>query len=264
MSELSFDEVNAMLGFANADTIDLGGGYQLVADAKPAVKGDLFNKLKAKKSDKKEGEKSAANTKEIKKTFDPISTAGLRWKNELLSNIKSDKKNFILSGIDSIDTSFRHWLRNQNLVILAARPSVGKTTLVLQIAENVALSGRSVFVISGEMSSDQLAARNISRCTKISMERLDDHDLSDADLKAIDDACIDLENLPIYVNDSTKIVEDFIEATQNKINELAADGSPPLGLIVVDYLQLLRAGEKLANKNLEVGHISKRLKEPQL
>ena len=144
-----------------------------------------------------------------------------------------------------------------NLVVIAARPSMGKSCLVTNIAENAALDhGRPVALFSLEMSEAELAMRFIA-----SQARVKGEDLSKGRAEKrwpkIVEATSRLAAAPIYVDDSSDL---SILELRAKARRLHAQADGGLGLIIVDYLQLMRTDLRVENRAEQVGHLSRGLK----
>lgn len=138
-----------------------------------------------------------------------------------------------------------------NLCIIGARPGVGKSALGLSIAEHVARSGGTVVIYSLEMLADELAERMIAR-RGMKLDKLIDGDLSEGQYSEIAGICSKLSKLPIWINDAPNMTVAKIRS------EIAT--TPNLRLIIVDFLSLMRGGRKYENRNLELGAISRDLK----
>lgn len=170
-----------------------------------------------------------------------------------------------------------------NLIILAARPKVGKTSFALSIAENVAKSGKTVAFYSMEMQSPEIYERLLAKRAQIPMNTLIDRRFKDKkrpqkirseEINKIAETIDGICKLPIKINDNPACtVNDIrlecrcVAARANsrtkscgEQNLASREGEPPLGLIVVDYLQLMRSVKKCENRNLEVGSICRDLK----
>jgi replicative DNA helicase len=144
-----------------------------------------------------------------------------------------------------------------NLVVIAARPSMGKSCLVTNIAENAAIDHqRPVALFSLEMSEAELAMRFVA-----SQARVKGDDLSKGRAEKrwpkILDASQRLAHAPIYVDDSSDV---GILEVRAKARRLHAQTKGGLGLIIVDYLQLMRTDHRTDNRAEQVGHLSRGLK----
>lgn len=143
-----------------------------------------------------------------------------------------------------------------DFTIVAARPSMGKTSLVLNFALNVAAKGAgNVAIFSLEMSAVQLVRRMVSMLSGVSSNVLKKTSLSKEDWQALANACETLHALPIHIDDSSDVSGMEI---RGKCRRLKSQGG--LGLVVVDYLQLMRSSRKVENRNQEIGEIARSLK----
>jgi replicative DNA helicase len=146
-------------------------------------------------------------------------------------------------------------LQRSDLIILAARPSVGKTSLALSIAYNVAVYVQStVGIFSLEMSREQLVQRMLAMHTGIDMQRLRTGTIHDRDLQLVFDAMGELAAAPIYIEDTPG---QSIMEVRSKARRLQAHAS--IDLVIVDYLQLMKA-QRSDNRVQEVSEISRGLK----
>lgn len=144
-----------------------------------------------------------------------------------------------------------------DLVIVAARPSMGKTALVLNFALNVARKRKGpVAIFSLEMSGAQLVRRLVSMISGVRGDVLKSTHISDEQYTSIVDACEELSSLPIYIDDSSEINGLEIKGKCRRLQQQHGE----LALIVVDYLQLMRATRRVENRVQEVGEIARSLK----
>ncbi len=146
-----------------------------------------------------------------------------------------------------------------DFIIIAARPSVGKTAFCLNLAVNAALQkGITVAVFSLEMSKEQLALRMLCSEARVSSHRLRAGYPREGDWERISDAMGRLSELPIYIDDSSEITTMEM---RSKLRRLAAEHG--LGLVIVDYIQLIYgsgSGRGTENRNQELSSISRALK----
>lgn len=148
-------------------------------------------------------------------------------------------------------------LQRSDLIILAARPAMGKTTLVTNLAYNVAtIAKQPVLFFSLEMSKEQLVDRMLSDASGVDSWNIRTGNLSDDDFGKISDAMGEMAEAPIYIDDTPGLsVLEMRTKARRKHHEA------PLGLIIVDYLQLLQAaGNHQGNRVQEVSEISRGLK----
>lgn len=151
-------------------------------------------------------------------------------------------------------------LQKSDLIILAARPSLGKTSLALDIAKNAALKANaSVGIFSLEMSRDQLVDRLIAAQGRVDLWRLRTGKLSaegdDSDFVRIRDAMEELSHAPLFIDDAAMPTVMQIRAMARRLQ--AEHG---LDLIVIDYLQLIKGNGYTDNRVQEVSEISRSLK----
>ncbi len=158
------------------------------------------------------------------------------------------------ADLDALTTG----LQKSDLVVLAARPSVGKTSFALNIAEYAAVNeGKSVGVFSLEMSKEQLVLRLLSSVANIDSQRLRTGFLEEMDFARLAPAMNALSEAPVYIDDTPNITAMEL---RTKARRLQAEAG--LDLIVVDYLQLMQATttNRDANRVQEVSEISRGLK----
>lgn len=146
-------------------------------------------------------------------------------------------------------------LQRSDLVILAARPSVGKTSLALCIAYNVAMKGsNTVGIFSLEMSREQLVQRLLAMHTGIDMQRVRSGTVRDDDMQKLLEAMGELSAAPMYIEDTAGL---SIMEVRSKARRLQAHAG--VDLLIIDYLQLMQ-GRRSDNRVQEVGEISRGLK----
>jgi replicative DNA helicase len=145
-----------------------------------------------------------------------------------------------------------------NLIILAARPSMGKSALVTNMAENAALEhGKPVALFSLEMSEAELAQRFVASQARIRGEELRKGRVAENRWPKILEACQRLSDAPLYVDDSSDIGILELRAKARRLHQQSENG---LGLIILDYLQLMRADSRIENRVEAVGQMSRGLK----
>jgi replicative DNA helicase len=147
-----------------------------------------------------------------------------------------------------------------NLIVIAARPAVGKSALVANIAENVALKHSiPVAFFSLEMSEVELAQRFIACRARIAGDRLRRGHVGQKDWPKVVRACNELEQAPIWIDDSSDLGLLDLRAKARRLHaQEQVNGG--LGLVVVDYLQLMRPDDPRANRVEQVGQMSRGLK----
>lgn len=161
------------------------------------------------------------------------------------------------SGFTQVDRVTSGWQRS-DLVIIAARPGMGKTAFVLSMARNMAIDHQTpVAVFSLEMSSVQLITRLISSETGLSSEKLRKGNLDDHEWQQLLAKVKNLEDAPIYIDDTPALSVFDMRA---KCRRLVAQHK--VGIIIIDYLQLMTAGggKSSGNREQEISTISRSLK----
>jgi replicative DNA helicase len=159
------------------------------------------------------------------------------------------------SGFADLD-SLTSGLQPSDLVILAARPSMGKTAFALNIARNAAVDHATpVAVFSLEMSKEQLSMRMLCAEARVDSSRLRSGFFSNEDWVRLTDAAGTLSEAPVFIDDSPNISATEIRA---KSRRLKLDKG--LGMVVIDYLQLMKAPMSAERRDLEISEISRSLK----
>ena len=147
-------------------------------------------------------------------------------------------------------------LQPSDLIILAARPAMGKTTLALNMAEYAALkTKKAVAIFSMEMSASQLAFRLISSIGRVNATRLRTGQLEDEDWTRVTHAISMLSTVKIFIDDTPALSPDVLRSKARRIKR-----EHDLGLIVVDYLQLMQVPGTGENRTNEISEISRSLK----
>ncbi len=147
-------------------------------------------------------------------------------------------------------------LQPSDLIILAARPAMGKTTLALNMAEYAALkTKKAVAVYSMEMSASQLAFRLMSSIGRINATRLRTGQLEDEDWSRVNMAIRMLSDVKIFIDDTPALSPDVLRSKARRIKR-----EHDLGLIVIDYLQLMAVPGTGENRATEISEISRSLK----
>ncbi len=144
-----------------------------------------------------------------------------------------------------------------NLIVIAARPSLGKSALVCNIAENVASKhGTTVAFFSLEMSEAELAHRFIACRARIPNDKLRKGNVAARDWPRVVRACNELEKASLWLDDSSDL--SLLELRAKARRLAASEGN--LGLVIVDYMQLMRPEDPRANRVEQVGQVSRGLK----
>ncbi|MGM0877073.1 MAG: replicative DNA helicase [Bacillota bacterium] len=174
---------------------------------------------------------------------------------ELLHDRKGDVTG-IPTGFAELDKMTAGFQRN-DLIIVAARPSVGKTAFALNIAQNVATkTDENVAIFSLEMGADQLVMRMLCAEGNIDAQRLRTGSLTPEDWGKLTMAMGSLSNSGIYIDDTPGIRVSEIRAKCRRLKQETG-----LGMILIDYLQLIQGSGRSDNRQQEVSEISRTLKE---
>jgi replicative DNA helicase len=144
-----------------------------------------------------------------------------------------------------------------NLIVLAARPSMGKSALVANFAENAVLAGHPVALFSLEMSESELAQRFVASQARVKGEDLRRGKVAADRWPKILEACQRLSDAPMYVDDSS---DTGVLEIRSKCRRLHAQVEGGLGLIIVDYLQLMRSEGHIESRVEQVAQMSRGLK----
>ena len=170
-----------------------------------------------------------------------------------LDDLHKDKQKIrgIPTGYKDLDNTLAGFQRS-DLVVLAARPSMGKTALALNFAHNIAVQSKQpVLIFSLEMSKEQLVDRLLSMESGVDAWALRTGNLTDADFEKIGQAMGTLSEAPIFIDDSPSItVSDLRTKARREAHQRE------LGLIIVDYLQLMSGASRYGNEGNRVQEIS--------
>jgi replicative DNA helicase len=205
------------------------------------------------------------------KTFAQATTLAVKMAEKALNS--GGGLSGITTGLESVNQR-TGGLHHSDLLILAGRPGMGKTSLATNIAFNSAKRwmddmrlgiapeksvGAKVAFFSLEMSADQLATRILAEQSRISSEALRMGKISKAEFHQLAEAAADLENLPLFIDDTAGL---SISGLHTRVRRLQRKQNNQLGLVVVDYLQLLSGSGARASDNRvnEISEISRGLK----
>lgn len=204
-------------------------------------------------------EKNILNVIKARQTseFRPISDV-LRTAQEQLENMAKNK-----SAITGLPTGFYDLdkttagLHEGELIIIAARPGMGKTAFALNVATNAAFqTDKAIAIFNLEMSAEQLVNRMISSVGQIEGEKLKTGIMNNNDWKKYNEAISQLGDTNIYIEDNAGITAPEIKAKCRRL----ANSERGLGLVVIDYLQLVTTGGRTESRQVEVSDISRSFK----
>ncbi|MGN1149084.1 MAG: replicative DNA helicase [Sutterella sp.] len=175
---------------------------------------------------------------------------------DIYTNMKGSEVTGVPTGYPNLDKELAGMQRG-DLIIIAGRPSMGKTSFAINIAENVGVRQElPVAIFSLEMGGDQLAQRLISSVANIDAQKLRKAQLADEEWTAFSKAVHRLENKPIYIDDTPALmISELASRSRRLMNQTG-----PLGLIVVDYIQLMTGRAGTDNRSTELSEISRGLK----
>ncbi len=172
----------------------------------------------------------------------------------LLQDRSEDSTTGLHTGFTQLD-EYTGGFQRGDLIIMAARPSMGKTALGLTIAQHMALVERiPVAFFSMEMSNDQVAQRLICSHSGIDLQRLRRRMLSDEDMRQLLNACADFEDSPFYVDDTPGMTAMELRSKARRLKQRA-----DIQAVFVDYLQLMHT-PKAESRQVEIAAISRGLK----
>lgn len=149
-------------------------------------------------------------------------------------------------------------LQRGDLIVIAGRPSMGKTALAMNIAENAAIGNKkSTAIFSMEMSAEQLSFRMISSIGRVNLQKLRSGErLNEEDYRRVDSAVAMMSAAPIFIDDAPALTPTEVRARARRLAREHDD----LGLIVIDYLQLMQVTGTKENRATEISEISRSLK----
>jgi len=217
-----------------------------------------------------EGRESAALLAKAEQEVFAIAEAGSRGRQDFTKVNDALREAFDVlqtraasgGGVTGLPTGYAEFdemtagLQPTDLIILAARPSMGKTTLALNMAEYAAMKSRKpVAVFSMEMSASQLALRLISSLGRVNATRLRTGQLEDEDWPRVTSAIRMLNDAKIFIDDTPALSPDVLRSKARRLKR-----EHGLGLIVIDYLQLMAVPGNSENRATEISEISRSLK----
>jgi replicative DNA helicase len=192
-------------------------------------------------------------------SFVPVSTAleGVLAKVQLAFERKETVTG-TPTGFADLDRKTAGW-QEGDLIILAARPAMGKTAFALNLAANAARDSKStVALFSLEMPTNQLAARMLACDARVDSERMRSGNLVDGDIDRLLVSVRRMNAMAIQIDDTPGAT---VMEIRSKCRRLASDRSlPPLGLVIIDYLQLMKGKATAQSREQEISDISRNLK----
>ena len=196
---------------------------------------------------------------------DSQTNAGLLTPQEVIQNFQGGINAFLdpskrikgtSTGFLKLDEMTGGFHRGE-LIILAARPSMGKTALALNIAHHVACKlHQPVAIFSLEMSNDSLLTRMLCASARVDSQHFRRGYLVEADRRKLREAANDLVGAPLYIDDTAGVHLMDMHAKLRRLKQQSGE----LGLVIVDYLQLMSGHGRFENRNQEVSTISRGMK----
>lgn len=193
----------------------------------------------------------------LKRTYDHISVPVNEYLKSISEGINGKGRLLgIPSGFPDIDRTTGGWQKS-DLIIIASRPSMGKTALALTFARNAAMDfNKKVGFFSLEMSKEQLTQRLISQETKIKSNRLRNYELDPSDITEINLKAKEIINAKLYIDDTPALSIFEFQAKARRMVSIHK-----VELVIVDYLQLMKGSkDKRGNREQEISEISQALK----
>ena len=224
---------NNIIGDAFNDTIDIF---------------DLLNTAEEKLFNVTEGT--------LRKSYDKMSVLikGALDNIEVLRQ-KEDGLSGVPSGFTKLDRVTSGW-QNSDLIIVAARPGMGKTAFALSMARNIAINHeKAIGFFSLEMSSEQLVSRLIASEAELSASKLRRGDLKDYEMVQLHEKIKQLSDAQIYIDDTPALTVFELRAKARRLVK-----NHNVEIILIDYLQLMSAGGNAGNREQEISTISRSLK----
>lgn len=171
-----------------------------------------------------------------------------------LDNRKAGGSSGVPTGYPDADKALSG-LCKSHLIILAARPSMGKSALAMNLAENIADAGKSVLFVSLEMNREELGNRLLSSRSRVPLHRMRNGTYDSEDMRKILEAAAEIDRLKLFITDRSGL----------RVNEIAAlarrtKRRQGLDLLVIDYLQLIEPADGRTPREQQVAQISRRLK----
>ncbi len=194
------------------------------------------------------------NTSGPAKVSDIIMSDVIVRLNKLASADPKEKEQYlgIPTGFSYLDRVLAGGFHRSDLILIGARPGMGKTSFALNVARNIAMKGKKVLFFSLEMSNEQLAQRIISTEARIISSKLRTGDINDADWEKIGLALQNLVNAELYFDDTANITVPEMKARVRRMKNVDC--------VVIDYLQLMSGTKRTDNRVQEISEITRSLK----
>ena len=181
--------------------------------------------------------------------------------NEMVDSIYNKKNNnvidYLLTGYSKLD-ELMGGLQNSDLIVIAARPSMGKTALAMNIAQDIVFKQKKkVGFFSLEMSSQSIALRMLSSLSAVQFSKIrtGDYESSNDDTRAVTQAINMMQDCPLYVDDTASITPMTLRSRARRMKRETG-----IDMIILDYLQLMTLPDKSENRVNEIASITRQLK----
>jgi replicative DNA helicase len=196
--------------------------------------------------------------KQIRKDFEHISTGTMEALNKVLElQMRDDSLSGVPTGFPELDRITGGW-QPTDLIILAARPSVGKTAFVLNLILNAVLNAEKptgVLFFSLEMSTDQIIMRIAANYCDIYLDKIRKGKMNESELKEFQIGMMKIKQMEIYIDDCAGLT-----STEIRIKTKKAKRKYNIGMVVIDYLQLMKGSGNAFSRENEISTISRGLK----
>jgi replicative DNA helicase len=273
---LRFNELEAVDGLSYLVSLDDGlprlpnlAGYVKIIRDKAILRRivETANSLmhRALMADEEPSTLLASAEESLLRLSDSQANAGLLTPHEVIQNFQGGINAFLdpSKRIKGTSTGFLKLdemtggLHRGELIILAARPSMGKTAMALNIAHHVACKlHQPVAIFSLEMSNDSLLTRMLCASARVDSQHFRRGYLAEADRRKLREAANDLVAAPLYIDDTAGVHLMDMHAKLRRLKQQSGE----LGLVIVDYLQLMSGHGRFENRNQEVSTISRGMK----
>jgi len=175
---------------------------------------------------------------------------------DITAKIKNNENPGILTTYKDLDSVLQGFQKS-DLVIIAGRPSMGKTAFALNLGKNIVSKYKiPLIVFSLEMSRQQIIYRFLSNISQINSSRLKSGKMTTPEWKLLSQSMKELSELPIFVEDSANLTINDIRSTLHKIFQ----GKTKQGFVIIDYLQLMKTTSKIDNRAQEISEVTRSLK----
>jgi len=180
---------------------------------------------------------------------------------EAIAKRKSGIKTHVETGIAALDLAVPHLNEEGNLVVVAGRPGMGKSSLGYQFLLAATRQNRSAFFFSLEMTYLQIVERHVAAYAGVSILKLrNPNELSEDEELRIAVALRQFAELPLLIDDKPKSIDEIVTLARTNAASLNEVEMPPLGLILVDYLTIVSPSQSRSTNELEIKEITRKLK----